>query len=32
MQKEFGGTKAYKLEMGKQAALADVIEIKNWQC
>ena len=39
MQKEFGGTKAYKLQMGKQATLSDVVdifdydsELKNWQC
>ena len=30
MQKEFGGTKAYKLQMGKQAALADVIDIFDY--
>ena len=27
MQKEFGGTKAYKLQMEKQAILADVVDI-----
>ena len=27
MQKDFGGTKAYKLQMGKQAVLADVVDI-----
>ena len=26
MQKDFGGTKAYKLQMGKQAVLADVVD------
>ena len=30
MQKEFGGTKAYKLEMGKQAALSDVVDIFDY--
>ena len=30
MQKEFGGTKAYKLQMGKQATLADVIDIFDY--
>ena len=27
MEKEFGGTKAYKLQMRKQAALSDVVDI-----
>ena len=30
MQKEFGGTKAYKLEMGKQATLSDVVDIFDY--
>ena len=30
MQKEFGGTKAYKLQMGKQAVLADVVDIFDY--
>ena len=30
MQKEFGGTKAYKLEMGKQATLSDVVNIFDY--
>ena len=30
MQKEFGGTKAYKLQMGKQATLADVVDIFDY--
>ena len=30
MQKEFGGTKAYKLQMGKQAALTDVVDIFDY--
>lgn len=30
MQKEFGGTKAYKLQMGKQAALSDVVDIFDY--
>ena len=30
MQKEFGGTKAYKLEMGKQASLTDVVDIFDY--
>ena len=30
MQKEFGGTKAYKLQMGKQAILIDVVDIFDY--
>ena len=30
MQKEFGGTKAYKLQMGKQATLSDVVDIFDY--
>lgn len=30
MQKEFGGTKAYKLQMGKQATLNDVVDIFDY--
>ena len=30
MQKDFGGTKAYKLQMGKQAVLADVVDIFDY--
>lgn len=30
MQKEFGGTKAYKLQMGKQAVLTDVVDIFDY--
>ena len=30
MQKEFGGTKAYKLQMGKQAILKDVVDIFDY--
>ena len=30
MQKEFGGTKAYKLQMGKQALLIDVVDIFDY--
>ena len=30
MQKEFGGTKAYKLQIGKQAALSDVVDIFDY--
>ncbi|BBM45252.1 hypothetical protein JMUB3870_1370 [Leptotrichia trevisanii] len=30
MQKEFGGTKAYKLQMGKQATLTDVVDIFDY--
>lgn len=30
MQKDFGGTKAYKLQMGKQALLADVVDIFDY--
>ena len=30
MQKEFGGTKAYKLQMGKQATLFDVVDIFDY--
>ena len=30
MEKEFGGTKAYKLQMGKQAVLADVVDIFDY--
>ena len=30
MQKEFGGTKAYKLQMGKQAILNDVVDIFDY--
>jgi len=30
MQKEFGGTKAYKLQMVKQATLSDVVDIFDY--
>ena len=30
IQKEFGGTKAYKLQMGKQATLSDVVDIFDY--
>jgi len=30
MQKEFGGTKAYKLQMGKQVTLTDVVDIFDY--
>ena len=30
MQKEFGGTKVYKLQMGKQATLSDVVDIFDY--
>ena len=30
MQKEFGGTKAYKLQMGKQATLNEVVDIFDY--
>ena len=30
MQKEFGGAKAYKLQMGKQATLNDVVDIFDY--
>ena len=30
MQKEFGGTKAYKLQMGKQATLNDIVDIFDY--
>ena len=30
MQKEFGGTKTYKLQMGKQATLNDVVDIFDY--
>ena len=30
MQKEFGGTKSYKLQMGKQATLSDVVDIFDY--
>ena len=30
MEKEFGGTKAYKLQMGKQATLNDVVDIFDY--
>ena len=30
MPKEFGGTKAYKLQMGKQATLSDVVDIFDY--
>ena len=30
MQKEFGRTKAYKLQMGKQATLSDVVDIFDY--
>lgn len=30
MQKEFGGTKAYKLQMGKQVTLSDVVDIFDY--
>lgn len=30
MQKDFGGTKAYKLQMGKQATLSDVVDIFDY--
>ena len=30
MQKEFGGTKAYNLQMGKQATLSDVVDIFDY--
>ena len=30
MQKEIGGTKAYKLQMGKQATLSDVVDIFDY--
>ena len=30
MQKEFGGTKAYKLQMAKQATLNDVVDIFDY--
>ena len=30
MQKDFGGTKAYKLQMGKQATLNDVVDIFDY--
>ena len=30
MQKEFGGTKAYKLQMGKQTTLTDVVDIFDY--
>ena len=30
MQKEFGGTKAYKLQIGKQAFLTDVVDIFDY--
>ena len=30
MQKEFGGTKAYKLQMGKQATISDVVDIFDY--
>ena len=30
MQKEFGETKAYKLQMGKQATLSDVVDIFDY--
>ena len=30
MQKEFGGTKTYKLQMGKQATLSDVVDIFDY--
>ena len=30
MQKEFGGTKAYKLQMGKPATLSDVVDIFDY--
>ena len=30
MQKEFGGTKAYKLQMWKQATLSDVVDIFDY--
>ena len=30
MQKEFGGTKAYKLQIGKQATLSDVVDIFDY--
>ena len=30
MQKEFGGTKAYKLQMRKQATLSDVVDIFDY--
>ena len=30
MQEEFGGTKAYKLQMGKQATLSDVVDIFDY--
>ena len=30
MQKDFGGTKAYKLQMGKQATLNDIVDIFDY--
>ena len=30
MQKDFGGTKAYKLQMGKQVTLSDVVDIFDY--
>lgn len=30
MQKEFGGTKAYKLQLGKKATLDDIVEIFDY--